>query len=199
MKNDYKDKIIVSVFVISLIISVFLPNSASATENKNNSKMCKMLYDAFKKHGETKFIEKYKKKSFLNDCLKLYKNPNWYFVGKNKIDKYYEQLKAIENTKQKQPQLDVLWKKFSGNGKYLLKYRLCTSDQHVLHSAVLVNSRSEKFLTVSYDPIQSNSCKTYQVEVKAFSANDISIKYIQNIKDPTLKGLKIINLEKNRT
>lgn len=179
-------------------MSVTLPNQAAA-ETNNNTKTCQAMYDKFKKLEEVKFIEKYKKKPFLNDCLKLYKNPNWYFVGKSKLDKYYEQLKVMEDAKQKPPQLEVLWKKFSGNNKYLVKYKICTNGQMVLQPTIHVNSRAGGFLAVSYNSIPSSSCKTYQVEAKAISANDISLKYVQNTKDPALRGIKIVNLEKTRS
>lgn len=145
----------------------------------------------FRSLGEAKFVEKYRGTSILSDCLKLYKNPNWSFSGKSKIDRYYDKKLPVEKTLP--VQLEVLSKKAAGNGKYSLIYKICV-DKQISHHTVLISSGFERFLASSYDPIPNKTCKAFQVAVKSASPNDITIRYIDNAKDPTLKSVQTVRV-----
>lgn len=181
---------------IVFIIVISSADTADAKVITTNSYQCEARYDTFKSLGETKFVEKYRNTSIVSNCLKMYKDPNWYFTGKSKIDKYYDQRQMLENTKIKQPQIEILKKQVSGNGKYFVSYKICTKDQYISQPTVLLSSKSEQFLAVSYKAITNNSCKTFQTQIKSSSSGEIDIKYIQSIKDPSLKSIRVINLEK---
>lgn len=184
--------------IITAAITVLLitPNDMDAEAATSVSYKCENRYDTYKSLGEAKFVEKYRNTSIISDCLKLYKDPGWYFAGKSKIDKYYEQKMALEKSKASQPKTDILWSKVAGNGKYLINYKICANNQFISQPAVLISSRAEEFLAVSYGSIAANSCKTFQTPIKAHSANDIAVKFISNTKDPQLKSVKIVNLER---
>jgi len=180
----------------AVLISVLmlLPEDAHAQTSNSASYKCENRYDTYRNLGEVKFIEKYRNTS-IGDCLKLYKNPNWHFSGKSKIDRYYEQKAALEKAKTNQPKADILWNKVAGNGKYAVSYKICANNQHITQPTVLASSRVEEFLAVSYNSIPSNACKTFQTTIKSHSSSDIAIKYVPNIKEMP-KSLKIVNLEK---
>ncbi|CAE6487799.1 hypothetical protein [Candidatus Nitrosotenuis uzonensis] len=182
--------------IVIVMIGILSPNAADAKTITSNSYQCEARYDTYRSLGEAKFVEKYRNTSIVNSCLKMYKDPNWYFSGKNKIDKYHDQIKAIENAKIKQPHVEIIKKQIAGNGKYLISYKICAQNQHIPQPTVLISSKSEQFLAVSYKSVSSNACKTFQAQIKSQSSMEIDVKYVQSIKDPALKSIRIVNLER---
>jgi hypothetical protein len=175
------------ILLAGMILAITSIPTSNADRATNASYKCEIRYDMFRSLGEAKFVEKYRGTSILSDCLKLYKNPNWSFSGKNKIDRHYEKKPPVEKTLP--VHLEVLSKKAAGNGKYSLSYKVCV-DKQISHHAVLISSGFERFLASSHEPIPSKTCKAFQVTVKSVSPNDIIVRYIENIKDPALKSVQ---------
>jgi hypothetical protein len=175
------------ILLAGVVLAVTSIPTSNADRATNSSYKCEIRYDMFRGLGEAKFVEKYRGTSILSDCLKLYKNPNWSFSGKSKIDRDHEKKLSVEKTLP--VQLEVLSKKAAGNGKYSLIYKIC-ADKQISYHAVLISSGFERFLASSYEAIPSKTCKAFQVTVKSASPNDITIRYIDNIKDPTLKSVQ---------
>lgn len=179
--------------VAMLVLTCLAAQSAQAQESKADQ-ICKSLYDTYREMGEAKFAEKFGAKKNSKDCIGLYKNPNWTFKGKNKIDSFYEQKQAEKNKIKAESK--IFWTKHIGNGNYLVKFNICTKDERIAKPAVLIESRSSKILLSSYFAIQSNSCKSYQAQAKALSSgNEFSIKFVANTADPEFKSIKTVRLE----
>lgn len=171
------------------LASMFLSEADARTIQ--DSYKCEIRYEIFKSLGASKFVERYKGTSIASDCLKLYKNPAWNFVGKSAIDRHYNK---IVETKAAQLQTEILEKKALGGGKYSVAYKVCAKDRQILQPTVLVSSRFEGVLAVASNPIPSNTCKVFSVPIKSPTLNEISIKYVPDIKDPALKSVKVVNL-----
>lgn len=156
---------------------IFTTNSAEAKVDENK---CRFYYEKYKELKESKFIEKYKNKSFVYDCLKLYKDPNWYFVGKNKIDRNYEKLDILLNGNNK-IDVKILSTITLGQDKYLLKFRTCSEKQTVAQPAYLIKSKIYQFIATSNKILQAGKCYDYSVQVKAKSSSNIQIEYLSDL------------------
>jgi hypothetical protein len=182
---------IVGVLVLVLGILVLPFNSVEAKVDEN---MCKSMYERYKALGEQKFREKYKNKSFLNDCIKLYKNPNWYFVGKSKIDKHYEKLNSLmqNTTEEKKIDVKILSSISIGSDKYLVKFQACAEKSPIQKPSFLIKSQFEQYLGLSSKVLQAGKCNDYHAQIKARQLSNVQIEYVsdlskyQNIKSKTI-------------
>ncbi|HEX9846452.1 MAG TPA: hypothetical protein VGA92_08350 [Candidatus Nitrosotenuis sp.] len=170
----------VGVLVLILAILVLPFNSVEA---KVDETMCKSMYERYKVLGEQKFREKYKNKSFLNDCIKLYKNPNWYFVGKSKIDKHYEKLNALmqNTTEEKKITVKILSSISIGADKYLVKFRACAEKSTIQKPSFLIKSQFEQYLGLSSKVLQVGKCNDYHAQIKTKQAANIQIEYVYDL------------------
>jgi hypothetical protein len=191
LTNYFNDKKLLAVIMSLIVLSIGLStNSAAAMADENK---CKSYYEKYKELKESKFIQKYKNKSFIYDCLKLYKNPDWYFVGKSKIDKNYEKLDSLLSADSSQ-KLDVkiLSVVSIGQEKYLVKFRACSDKQHIVQPAYLVTSKIEQFIATSSKVLQAGKCYDHSVQVKAKSSSNIQIEYLPDVSKYQGLKLKII-------
>lgn len=163
---------------------------ANPVEAKVDENKCKFYYEKYKELKESTFLQKYKNKSFIHDCLKLYQDPSWYFVGKNKIDKNYEKLDSLLSVGSSQ-KLDVkiLSKVSIGQEKYLVKFRTCLDKQSVVQPAYLVTSKIEQFVATSSKVLQAGKCYDHLVQIKAKSSSNIQIEYLPDVSK--YQGLKL--------
>lgn len=161
---------------ISLVISL---DSAFAEKTKLQTDNCKTIYSIYKEIGESKFKEKYKKKSSLLDCAKLYKNPSWTFSGKGKIDQYHDSLKSsIKTSVNSDVKINLLSKNSIGQKKFVLKFEAC-SKQTIQKPHFLIKSDAEKYLVFSETTLQNNKCSTFRSEINTASPSTIQIEYIK--------------------
>lgn len=161
---------------------------------KSQSKQCEHLYFSYKKFGEQEFLIKFTFKTFIKQCIKLYKDPIWTFDGKDKIDRFYEKREAAKNAPL--PTNDVLvsiTQKYKiSDSRYVISFEACTKDKQTL-SVFLIESDSDKFLATSQKLIPQNSCSTYWTNVNAKMPDSIGIQYFtdhQNYPNLTKKVLK---------
>lgn len=193
---------IMCLIALAAIIAPFSENAFAASGiSKTEEGKCANMYDAYKKLGETAFLEKNKLKSYVYKCLKLYHDPNWSFLGKGKIDNHYDKIANLGSTTS-QPQdssamIQITYTKLISTDYYFVKYNLCTK-QSSPKPTILVESSLEKFLGVSYFPIYGDSCKKFQINVKAKGIDDIKISYVTTIKDKSFNQLRMVKLENLR-
>ncbi len=174
---------------ISLIVSL---DSAFAEKTKLQTDNCKTTYSTYKEIGESKFKEKYKKKSSFLDCVKLYKSPSWTFSGKGKIDQYHDSLKSQPKISvNSDVKINLLLKNSIGQKKFVLKFEAC-SKQAIQKPYFLITSDAEKYLVFSETTLQSNKCSTFRSEINTTSPSTIQIEYV---KEPNkYENLKIKRL-----
>ncbi|MEM2160359.1 MAG: hypothetical protein QXN55_05325 [Candidatus Nitrosotenuis sp.] len=164
------------IFAISTILilstSVISPSFAFAEKTKPQNDNCKAKYNLYREIGESKFKEKYQKKPKILDCLNLYKNSNWDFAGKGKIDQRFDS--SNSNVK-----INILLKNSIGQQKYVLKFEAC-SKQSITKPYFLIKSDSDKYLTFPDVNLQSSKCSTFRSEINAASPSTIQIEYVND-------------------
>lgn len=178
------------VLVLTMAIS---GTSIISAEAKFDDNMCKLMYERYKELGEQKFREKYGHKVFTSECIKLYKSPGWYFVGKSKIDKNYEKIGLLmQDVKEKKVDVKILSSVSIGKEKLLVKFRTCVEKSSILEPSFLIKSPIEQYVVLSSKTLQTGKCNDYHVQVKAKQTSDIKIEYVSDLsKYPNIKS-KII-------
>lgn len=190
--------IALAAILIPLTESAFAVSGVTKIEEEK----CANMYEPYKRLGETTFLEKNKLKSYVYKCLKLYKDPTWFFHGKGKIDSQYEKIANLGMSKSQSTGdstfVQITSKKLVGKNYYAVKYNLCAKQTSLLKPTILAESSLEKFLGVSYLPIRNDSCKTFQINMKAKGTDDIKLGYVSTIKDKNFSYLRIVKLENLR-
>jgi len=147
-------------------------------------KQCEYLYFNFKKFGEREFIYRYSFKSFINECIKLYNDPEWTFVGKDKIDKYYEKQDAAKTAEQTatptEVQVTITQKYKIGETRYVISFEACTETSRT-QALFLIHSDIDKFIATSQKLIPKDSCSTYWTNVYAKLPDSIGIQYVKDL------------------
>jgi hypothetical protein len=147
-------------------------------------KQCELLYFNFKKFGEREFIYRYSFKSFINECIKLYNDPEWTFVGKDKIDKYYEKQEAAKTAEQttttSEVQVSITQKYRISETRYVISFEACTNTRQT-QSVFLIQSDIDKFIATSQKLIPNDSCSNYWTNVNAKLPDSISIQYVKDL------------------
>jgi hypothetical protein len=171
-----------------LLASAFTPNNVDAKVDEN---ICKSMYDGYKESGEKKFREKYNFKYFVNDCIKLYKNPNWYFVGKNTIDKRYEKLQSLmgQTNEDKMVDLKTLSILSIGQEKFMIKFQACATKSSIQQPSFLLKSKIEQYVGLSNKVLQAGKCNSYVTQIKATQSSNIQVEYVSDLsKYPDIKS-----------
>ena len=77
--------------VLSLGLSVIKTDVSAekATLTKITISQCDVLYKFYVKLGESDFRKQYSSKNYINDCIKLYKDPIWTYKGNDRVEKIY--------------------------------------------------------------------------------------------------------------
>lgn len=158
-------------------------------EGKTDQSTCKQMYERYAELKEQKFREKYSSKSFVNDCIKLYKNPNWYFAGKNKIDSNYANLELqMKNTVTKKVDVKILSHVPIGADKFLIKFRACVDGSSIQQPSFLIKSKMDQYMTTTSKVLQKGKCVDYNATIKAKQSSDINVEYVSDIsKYPDVK------------
>lgn len=151
----------------------------------NQLKQCEYLYFNYKKFGEKEFVYRYSFKSFIQECVKLYKDPDWTFTEKDKIDKYFEKQEAAKAAEQKQKSevtVVITHKYRIGDIRYVISFDACTENSKT-QAIFLLYSDIDKFIGTSQRLIPQDSCSTYWTNVNAKLPNSIGIQYVDDLKE----------------
>ncbi len=168
------------------IVSLFLSSTQAgqlAYAQKPLSKeillQCQEMYPKFRELGEKDFKVKYSHKRFLEDCVKLYKDPNWTFKGKNNIDKNFEKVSSTKKVESSNEQVTVkiLGKSKISNDKYFVKFQACSENNSANKPKFVIESQIEKFVGTGLKDIASKQCNSFWTQIKSKSSENISIKF----------------------
>jgi|GEM_PF-2701834 len=156
-------------------------------------KECEKLYVKYRELGEADFTAKYSYKAYFYDCLKLYKDPNWTFSGKDKIDNYFDKidaakLKSTSGTSDIKS-VKIVQKLKVGKENYYLKFQACASDTGIAKPTFLIQSDKEKFIAKSSKNLQSNKCLSFSTEITSKYSDSIVLKFVND--GPIYQGLKV--------
>ena len=164
--------------------ATFFKEAYSESKLSNDQlKQCESLYFNFKKLGENEFIYIYSFKSFIKECVKLYNDPEWTFIEKDKIDKYYEKQEAAKTAEQptaNEVQVSITEIYQIDKTRHVISFEACTQNSR-MQAVFLINSDIDKFIATSQRLIPQDSCSTYWTNVYAKLSDSIGIQYI---KDP---------------
>lgn len=190
-RNEILDTMKNSILLATILVlaSVVLIGPMKSSEAKVDEGMCKQMYERYMELGEKSFREKYSTKSYTSDCIKLYKDSTWTFVGKAKIDKNYEKLAALKTAPaQKKVDVSITSAMPIGPERFLVKFRACSNEQSINQPAFLIQSKLEQSLGISTKILHKGKCNDYTSQVAAKQKTDIKI---ENISDPVqYKNLK---------
>jgi len=169
------------IFSIFLLLLPVIVIPLSFAEVKVDDKMCKQMYVRYKEMGSLKFQEKYKDRQSIYNCIKLYKNSDWNFVGKTKIDKYYSNLELLSHNKMgKKADVKILYSISTDSEKFLVKFKACT-DTTILKPAFLIQSKSEQYIGITDKILKKDTCNDYRTYVNAKYQSDIKIENILDL------------------
>ena len=164
--------------------ATFFKEAYSESKLSNDQiKQCESLYFNFKKLGENEFIYIYSFKSFIKECVKLYNDPEWTFIEKDKIDKYYEKQEAAKTAEQptaNEVQVSITEIYQIDKTRHVISFEACTQNGK-MQAVFLINSDIDKFIATSQRLIPQDSCTTYWTNVYAKVSDSIGIQYV---KDP---------------
>src|SRR3972149_2841018 len=143
---------------------------------KNQLKQCELLYFNYKKFGEAEFLKRYDFKSFIRECIKLYKDPDWTFKGKDKVDQYFDE---STNSKLK---ISITHKLKVGHTRFLAGFSACASTNKVIPN-FLVSSDKEQFLGLSTKMISANTCRTFSTYLQTQNPTSISVEHVADLSE----------------
>lgn len=181
--------------VFSLMItSVFTYNAFAEKEiSSSTKKQCENLYFKYRELGEAEFKNKYSHKNFLNDCIKLYKDKNWYFNGKSKIDNQFDKLKKTVQPIPAQTKIStkILSTLKIGEEKFNVKFSSCNKGESSKPNFIMTSDK-EKFVGSASKISIKDTCDTFWVVIFAKQQSTISITPI--VEQPTSLGLPVKRL-----
>ncbi len=188
--KDNFNRLCISSILLLLLPAIVIP--LSFAEVKIDENMCKQMYVRYKEMGNQKFQEKYKDRQSIYNCIKLYKNSDWNFVGKSKIDKYYSNLESLSHNKMgKKADVKILYSISTDSEKFLVKFKAC-ADTTILKPSFLIQSKSEQYIGITDKILKKGTCNDYRTYVNAKYQSDIKIENILDLSN--FKHIKSGNL-----
>ena len=155
-------------------------------------KQCELLYFNYKKFGETEFLKRYAFKSFIKDCVKLYKDPKWTFSGKDKIDQYFS--KSV-NTKKSDSNsnlaISIIKKLKIDSTRFLASFAACATTNGAMPN-FLLSSDKEQFIGSSTKMIPANSCRTFSTYLQTQNPTSISIEHVADTSEYSHLSVKTL-------
>jgi len=147
-------------------------------------KLCEKYYEQYKKSGPSDLEQNYPHLQYLKECFILYEDENWGFLGKEKMDKHYEQQSQIlanNEIKIKNYDNQNLGIRSSsitkiGINEYKIKVQLCLDGRQISEPKFFVVTDKEYFLSLGNKIIKQDSCANGYFHVK--SQNPDEIKFI---------------------
>ena len=179
---------LITIFAISILVlagtnSFFLSVYAQKL-TKFQLKRCEDLYFNYKKFGEDEFRKRYHSKSFIGECIKLYKDPNWTFKGKDKIDQSFaksDNTKKSESTNSKL-KISITHKLKVGNTRFLAGFSACASTNGIMPN-FLLSSDKEQFIGSSTKMIPANTCRTFSTYLQTQNPTSISVEHVADLSE----------------
>ncbi|MEX0640170.1 MAG: hypothetical protein WD018_03000 [Nitrosopumilaceae archaeon] len=172
-----------AIFAISILLlagtNSFFSSVHAQKLTKNQLKQCEYLYFNYKKFGEAEFLKRYDFKSFIRECVKLYKDPKWTFTGKDKVDQYFDKsinAKKSESANSK-PKISITHKLKVGHTRFLAGFSACALASGVIPN-FLLSSDKEQFLGLSTKMIPANTCRIFSAYLQTQNPTSISIEHI---------------------
>jgi hypothetical protein len=145
---------------------------------KNQLKQCEHLYFNYKKFGEAEFLKRYAFKSFIKECIKLYKDPKWTFTGKDKVDQYFiKSVNTKTDTTNSKLKINITHKLKVGTTKFLTSFSACASTSGVMPN-FLLSSDKEQFIGSSAKMIPANTCRSFWSYLQTQNPTSISVNHI---------------------
>jgi hypothetical protein len=174
--------ILVGICIVSLFLSTTQAGQLAYAQKPLSKEIllqCQEIYPKYKELGEKDFKIKYSHKRFLEDCVKLYKDPNWTFKGKNTIDKNFEKTSSTKpiDKSNEQVTVKILGKSKISTDKYFVKFQACSENGSSNKSRFVIESQIEKFVGTSLKDIASKQCNSYWTQIKSKSSENILIKF----------------------
>ncbi len=153
---------------------------------KPRIKQCEILFQSYKNIGETKFKTKYSYINYLKDCIALYKDPIWKYLGDDRHDKLYQRLSEIQKSKPEkklsyEPTVNILSKTNIGYEKFDVKFNVCAGDKKIDKAKVLIKSQIESVEYGTNKDIPENSCRTYVTQINAKNPDNIFIVILEQV------------------
>jgi len=174
--------------VLSLGFSIMKADvlAEKAALTKITISQCDVLYKFYVKLGESDFRKQYSSKNYINDCIKLYKDPIWTYKGSDRVDKIYAKYVEQKTVTQKaatpekktflpgEPYSQILSMVKLSSQKYLLKTKVCAGKESLISPVILIKSDLyTKQLTIG-KVIPSGTCRAFESFVNAKSPLTIS-------------------------
>lgn len=164
-------RLIFGVLVLTVFASLLLANQdVFATDDISDKvkKQCEQKYESYKKFGTVNLQLNNPHLIYLKDCFKLYEDQNWSFIGKEKLDKYYEKKSQIplnsamiiKNYENQNLSITSMRTTLIGDGEYVLRVRLCVDDKTILEPKFFVVAEKEYFLAMGNMVLKADSCIT---------------------------------------
>lgn len=179
-KNTKHSKFLVFFSLMAILFATLLMQTNSA-EAKMSQDACIVLYKQYKELGEQKLQEKYHYKPYLGDCIQLYKNPNWDFAGKDKIDKNFEKSHMIfDDTPSNNIFVKITSTTVLDNGKHFVKFQACASKS-IQNPSFVVESLIDKSIIKSSKSLSAGKCQSYQTQINAKNTAQIKIWYTPDL------------------
>lgn len=186
--------VMITVSAMVMFSVLFNQDAFGQQKTRLEQQNCIILYDIYKEIGETKFREKYDKRTNIIDCIKLYKNPHWNFVGKGKVDKYFDSLHVKEQQSEStQVNVNILGKSPIGKLKHIVKFEVC-SNKAMQGSQFLIRSDGDRYVGYSNTALQSGKCTLFRAEINAKSPSSIQIEYVKSLDQERALKLKKLQL-----
>jgi len=150
---------------------------------KNQLQQCEHLYFNYKKFDEAEFLKRYAFKSFIKECIKLYKDPKWTFNGKDKVDQYFaKSVNTKNNDSNSKLSIKITHKLKVGNTRYLAGFAACATTNGAMPN-FLFKSDKEQFIGSSTKMITANTCRSFSTYLQTHNPTSISIEHIVNLSE----------------
>ncbi|HXV66032.1 MAG TPA: hypothetical protein VD731_02220 [Nitrosopumilaceae archaeon] len=181
--------------IASLVLSPALSSNVTAEKAISPTvlKDCEKLYLKYRELGAEAFRAQYSYRAIYPDCIKLYKDPNWTFPGKEKLDSYFDKIdKAKSNSnlgKSDLKTVKIIQKLKTTKDKYFIKFQACAAETGIAKPSFLIETNIEKFIGKSSKNLLPNKCLSYSVEALSTSSDAIKLKFIND--GAIYQGLKV--------
>lgn len=147
---------------------------------------CIHMHKDYVTEGESTFKNKNSKYSYMDSCIKLYKDPVWQVNSDDRSYQLYSKYLEIVGKPNEKPDLsskghtEILSTNDVGSEKFMVKFNACAGDQVITHANILLKSGLESIQIGSYKDIFANTCRTYESTIHAKHANLIKVTILDH-------------------
>ena len=159
-----------------------------AIVTKPRLNFCMVTYQSWKELGDLKFKTKYSHVNYINECVKLYKDPVWKYQGSDRIEVLYkrflelrEQAKASAPKLSSEPHIQVQSKIKLGPEQFLVRFNVCAGDVPIDKAKILIRSEIDAIQVGSSKDVPANACRSYETQIYAKHADNIKLSIIEQV------------------